>query len=135
MVSVKVRGGMDAHEISFTENRRTHLAVAWCTCGWRRAGALETVQALAASHDIEEEEVSVSIMGGWSTRMQEGMREWQRKKSGDWGDQPRTCFCIGPQDGAPLCPCRMRARAREREEMRKEILTEIEAGKKSRNDL
>jgi len=19
-----------------------------------------------------------------------------------------TCFCIGPQDGEPLCPCRMR---------------------------
>lgn len=43
------------HEISFTENRRSGLAVAWCSCGWRRAGALETVQRLAATHDIDQE--------------------------------------------------------------------------------
>jgi hypothetical protein len=23
-------------------------------------------------------------------------------------DEPRACFCIGPQDGDPVCPCRMR---------------------------
>ncbi len=24
--------------------------------------------------------------------------------------QPHACFCIGPQNGQPECPCRMRAR-------------------------
>lgn len=23
-------------------------------------------------------------------------------------DQARACFCVGPQNGEPLCPCRMR---------------------------
>ncbi len=24
------------------------------------------------------------------------------------GPSTRSCFCVGPQDGQPLCPCRMR---------------------------
>ena len=24
------------------------------------------------------------------------------------GNQFRVCFCIGPQNGDPVCPCRMR---------------------------
>jgi hypothetical protein len=23
-------------------------------------------------------------------------------------NRPRACFCVGPQNGEPLCPCRMR---------------------------
>jgi hypothetical protein len=23
-------------------------------------------------------------------------------------DFPRACFCVGPQNGQPVCPCRMR---------------------------
>jgi hypothetical protein len=45
-------------------------------------------------------------------------------------EQPHACFCIGPQNGEPLCPCRMRHRERERQEMRKEILKEFGSKKK-----
>ena len=29
---------------------------------------------------------------------------------------PSQCFCIGPQDGEPECPCRMRAKSDEKAE-------------------
>jgi hypothetical protein len=33
------------------------------------------------------------------------MSEWKND-----GEQVRSCFCIGPQNGEPECPCRMRNR-------------------------
>lgn len=45
--------------------------------------------------------------GNWKT---DG--EWARFMRDGWqapaNDNFRACNCIGPQDGKPLCPCRMR---------------------------
>lgn len=38
----------------------------------------------------------------------------------------RTCFCIGPQNGDPVCPCKMAAHTeRERGKMALEILAKM----------
>jgi hypothetical protein len=54
---------------------------------------------------------------------------WEHKTD---REAPHACFCIGPQNGEPLCPCMMRGRAIERSKMREEILAEIEANKPKR---
>lgn len=34
---------------------------------------------------------------------------WQNQdRSSALGDEPHACFCVGPQDGQPLCPCAMK---------------------------
>lgn len=42
--------------------------------------------------------------------------------------QPHPCFCIGPQNGEPECPCRMRIR---RNEKNADWLKGFEPGRKS----
>lgn len=72
----------------------------------------------------------MSIMGMWNKRIKKDMWQQKPKMWQERLDEPRACFCIGPQDGEPLCPCMMRNRQRERDNMRQEILEEIEAEKK-----
>lgn len=33
---------------------------------------------------------------------------WEIKPTAE--PEPRPCFCVGPQNGEPLCPCAMRAK-------------------------
>lgn len=56
-------------------------------------------------------------------------RSLLRKKEKRDPSTPRMCYCIGPQNGQTLCPCRMRWRNEERRVMREEILEEIRRGK------
>lgn len=35
------------------------------------------------------------------------MKLWKPAKSSTSITNPRECFCVGPQDGQPQCPCRM----------------------------
>lgn len=35
--------------------------------------------------------------------------DWRRFKIGTPSCEVRACFCVGPQNGDPVCPCRMRA--------------------------
>jgi hypothetical protein len=40
----------------------------------------------------------------------ETAKAWRSATSGTSpASQSRICFCVGPQDGAPVCPCRMPA--------------------------
>ncbi len=41
------------------------------------------------------------------------MSEWQKIETPEREPEMRSCFCIGPQNGDPVCPCRMRDRAPE----------------------
>lgn len=34
--------------------------------------------------------------------------DWERLTGRPISDPARTCNCVGPQAGKPLCPCRMR---------------------------
>ena len=36
-------------------------------------------------------------------------REWTTDHASPQVDPPHQCGCIGPQDGNPVCPCRMRS--------------------------
>ena len=45
----------------------------------------------------------MSIVGGWSKRMQESLGAFRKHQ------EPRACFCVGPQGGDPVCPCHMRS--------------------------
>ena len=54
--------------------------------------------------------VDVSVGSDYSFRgvvltMTKEVKEWS---VGDYLDKPSACFCTGPEDGQPLCPCMMR---------------------------
>ncbi len=34
--------------------------------------------------------------------------EWILSGNKEKPDRPHACFCIGPQNGEPYCPCKMR---------------------------
>lgn len=42
------------------------------------------------------------------TRPKQPEHAWEITPSNE--PEPRPCFCVGPQNGEPLCPCAMRAR-------------------------
>lgn len=44
----------EIHEVFFRTNRTKTLCLAQCSCGWHAAGSLDTVQCMAASHDLDE---------------------------------------------------------------------------------
>jgi hypothetical protein len=58
-------------------------------------------------------------------RLTETRKQWTHDDTRDVLDRPHACFCIGPQNGESLCPCRMRQQHRERQKMRQEILEEL----------
>jgi len=36
------------------------------------------------------------------------INEWASQIAKDWFTNPHPCFCVGRQNGEPVCPCRMR---------------------------
>lgn len=41
-------------------------------------------------------------------------------------EQPRACFCIGPQNGDPICPCGMRAKRAEEQILLAKIMEDFD---------
>ena len=45
-------------------------------------------------------------MSAWDG-LAEFKKNWEATTAGD-GTEMRPCFCVGPQNGDPVCPCMMR---------------------------
>lgn len=47
----------------------------------------------------------MSVMGYWEKLYRAGEPKSERARE---IIMPRECYCVGPQNGEPRCPCRMR---------------------------
>ncbi len=49
-------------------------------------------------------------------------------------EEARACFCVGPQNGEPLCPCGMRAKHSEEHKFLAKIMENYDLVPKKKNN-